>query len=77
VGAPAVVQRALDYLVGFYLISQELHFGQLVGSARLRCAGNGREDLSLANAVIDGLPVRVLDRGDLMGQSKALDNQFD
>jgi hypothetical protein len=76
-GVPAVVQPALDYLVGLYLIAKELYSGLLVGSSGFQCASHGLEDLSLADAVIDGLAVRVLDRGNVLGQGKALDDQFE
>jgi hypothetical protein len=33
VGVPAVVQPALDYLVGFYLIAEKLYSGLLMRSA--------------------------------------------
>jgi hypothetical protein len=73
VSVPAVVQPALDYLVGLYLIAKELYSGLLVRSG-FQCAGHVLEDLSLAGAVIDGLAVRVLDRGDIVGQGQALDD---
>jgi hypothetical protein len=77
VGVPAVVQPALDYLIGLYLIAKELDSGLPVGSGRFQCAGHGPEDLSLADAVIDGLAVCVLGGGNIRGQGKALDDQFE
>jgi hypothetical protein len=77
VGVPALVQSALDYLVGLYLIAKELHSGLPVRSSGFQCASHGQEDLALADAVIDGLAVCVLGSGDVLGQGKALDDQFE
>ena len=74
---PALVQPALDYLVGLYLIAKELYSGLPVRSGGFQCVGHGPEDLSLADAVIDGLAVCVLGRGNILGQGKALDDQFE
>jgi hypothetical protein len=77
VGVPAVVQPALDYLISLYLIAEELYSGLPVGAGRFQRAGHGPEDLSLADAVIDGLAVCVLGGGNILGQGKALDGQFE
>jgi hypothetical protein len=77
VSVPAVVQPALDYLAGLYLIAKELHSGLPVRSGGFQRPGHGPEDLALADAVIDELVICVLGGGDILSQGKAPDNQFE
>lgn len=76
VRVPAVVQPALDCLIGFYLIAKELYSG-LAMPAGVQSAGHGLKDLMLADRVIDELATRVLVGRDIPGEEKTLYGQFE
>jgi hypothetical protein len=70
------MQPALDYLVGFYLITKELQSGLPVMSARTQRAGHGLEDFTLADRVIDGPVTHVLNHRDILGDDEAPHDEF-
>jgi hypothetical protein len=74
---PAVVQPALDCLIGFYLVAKELYSGLPAMPAGVQSAGHGLENLMFTDGVIDGLAARVLDGRDIPGEEKTLDDQFE